>query len=62
MLRPMIGKKAKHKRFEYNFRHYKPDPKKTGTGMKFKSLSRRGTGGSVFVYAILLFLVLWLIT
>lgn len=66
MLRPIIGNRPKHKRFNYEYRHYKPEPRKPvqeeKPQMKFKRISRRGTAGSVFVYAILLSMILWILT
>lgn len=61
MIRPIMGRPAKHKRFNYQYRYYKPDPTKTGEGIEFRRITRRGNGGSIMVYAALLALILYLI-
>lgn len=61
MLSPLMGKRPGHKRFNYQYRYYKPDPLR-GDRIKISRKTRRGTGGSILLYALLLFLVLWIIT
>ncbi len=56
-----MGKRPQHKRFEYQYRYYKPRPLQSQR-IKFRRISRRGTAGSILLYALLLFLVLWIIT
>ncbi|MDG5766505.1 hypothetical protein QA596_03420 [Balneolales bacterium ANBcel1] len=61
MLSPLMGKRPRHKRFEYQYRYYKPKPGRTDR-IKFRRLTRRGTAGSILLYAALLFLILWIIS
>lgn len=61
MIRPIMGRTPKHKRFNYKYRYYNPDPVKSGEGIEFRRINRRGNGGSILAYAALLALVLYLI-
>lgn len=61
MLSPLMGRRPQHKRFNYEPRYYKPNPLRPER-IKFRRLTRRGTGGSILLYALLLFLILWIIT
>lgn len=60
-IRPMFGVRRNYKRFDYQPRYYTP-PKNTGhREIQFQRLTRRGQVRSVFTYAALLFLVLYLV-
>lgn len=61
MIRPIMGRIPKHKQFNYQYRYYKPEPAKDGEGLEFHRITRRGNGGSVLAYAVLLAFVLYLI-
>ncbi len=61
MLSPLMGRRPQHKRFNYQYRYYKPNPMRPDR-IKFRRITRRGTAGSIILYALLLFLVLWIIT
>lgn len=61
MLSPIIGKRPRHRQFEYKYRYYKPSPQKPGERIEFRRKTRRGTGGSILLYALMLFLILWVI-
>ncbi len=61
MLSPLMGRRPRHKRFNYNYRYYKPDPMRPER-IKFRRLTRRGSSGSILLYALLLFFILWIIT
>lgn len=50
-----------HKKFNYQYRYFKPTHKNSGRPIKFKRISRRGQAGSILFYAFLLSFVLWLL-
>lgn len=67
MLRPIIGKRPKNKDFNYEYRFHKPKMRTVSENggrppIEFRRISRRGTAGSVFMYALILAMILWIIT
>ncbi len=58
MLGPIIGKRKKHKRFNYEPRYYDPNKdraKRIGREIKLESKSSRGQVRSILLYAAILF-------
>jgi hypothetical protein len=58
MLGPLLGKRNKHKRFNYQPRYYDPNrdrAKQLGKKIQIESKSSRGQVRSVLLYAALLF-------
>lgn len=54
-------KVPQHKKFNYQYRYFKPTRANPGRPIKFKRISRRGQAGSILLYAILLSLILWIL-
>ena len=61
MIRPIMGRIPKHRQFNYKYRYYKPEATKSGEGVEFRRITRRGNGGSILAYAALLAIVLYLL-
>ena len=61
MIGPIIGRIPKNKKFNYQYRYYKPDPTRDGEGIEFKRITRRGNAGSILGYAALLALIVYFI-
>ena len=59
--RPIIGKLPGHRQFDYEPRFYKPEKEKYRHHIHIERKTRRGQVRSVMVYAVLLFLVFWII-
>jgi hypothetical protein len=62
MLTPIIGKRRKHKSFNYQPRYYNPekDPAvRAGKRIRVESKVRRGQGRSVILIASILFILLY---
>ncbi len=58
MLGPIIGRRSRHKRFNYQPRYYDPNKdraKRIGRKVRLESKSSRGQVRSVLLYAALLF-------
>lgn len=65
MIRPMMGRRAKPKKFDMPLRHYNPEEEnKRRQRIQFKTKSRRedSQGFRVLAYAIGLGIVIWVIT
>ncbi len=60
-IRSMFGVRRGHKRFDYQPRYYTPSKDAGPREIRFQRLTRRGQVRSVFAYAALLFLVLYLV-
>ena len=59
--RPIIGKLPGHRQFNYEPRFYNPEKEKYRRHINIERKTRRGQVRSVMIYAVLLFLVFWLI-
>lgn len=62
MLGPIIGKRKRHKRFDYKPKYYdekKDRAKKIRKQIQFESKSSRGQVRSVILYAAILFGLFW---
>lgn len=65
MIRPMMGRRAKPKKFDMPLRYYNPEEEnKRRQRIRFKSKTRRkdSQGFRVLAYAIGLCFVIWVIT
>jgi hypothetical protein len=63
MISPIIGKRRKHKSFNYQPRYYDPekDPaNKIGQRIRLESKVRRGQGRSVLLIAAIMFIVFYI--
>lgn len=62
MLTNFLGKRYRHKRFNYQPRYYDPSKdERIRERMRMHSSTRRGRGGNVFIYILLLCALLYLL-
>lgn len=62
MLNNFLGKRYSHKRFDYQPRYYDPSKdEKIRARMRLNSSTRRGRGGNIFVYILVLCGILWIL-
>lgn len=63
MLRPVAGSRPKHKTFDYQPRFYDPEEeeRKRRRSIRFQRHHPRRGRNLVWVYALLLFLVFWIL-
>lgn len=61
MIRSFFGRRAPYKRFNYEPRYYDPSKEnRIRERMRIQTKVRRGTGGSILFYILLLSGILWI--